>query len=181
MDGSRSKNRNIYLIGYRCTGKSVVGRTLAEALDRPFMDTDDELVRTHGMTIQHIVQAQGWEGFREKERHVLARISRLHGRVIATGGGIVLSSDNIDRIRQTGKAVWLRATPETIRQRLQADTKTEQLRPSLTSKGVADEVEEILKYREPLYTKTAHCTIDTDGLDVQTICRRIMEAIPDAV
>jgi len=176
----RSKS-NIYLIGYRCTGKSVVGRALAEALDRPFIDADDELVRTHGMTIQHIVRAQGWEGFRKKEIQVLDRISDLTGHVIATGGGVVLSDDNVARMKQSGTVVWLRATTDTIRQRLQADIKAEQLRPSLTSKGAEEEVEEVLKYREPLYTKAAHCTIDTDGVDVKTICRRILETISDAV
>ena len=177
MDGSRSQNRNIYLIGYRCTGKSVVGRALAEALDRPFIDADDEMVRTHGMTIQHIVRAQGWEGFREKETQVLDRISHLQGHVIATGGGVVLSPENVSSMKRSGTVVWLRAVPETIRQRLQADTHTDQLRPSLTSKGVEDEVEEVLNYREPFYSDAAHCTVDTDGMDVDAICRRILETI----
>ena len=181
MDGSRSQNRNIYLIGYRCTGKSVVGRALADALGRPFIDADDEMVRTHGMTIQHIVRAQGWEGFRKKEAHVLERISSLQGHVIATGGGVVLSPDNVSRMKQSGTVVWLRATPETIRQRLDGDTKTEQLRPSLTSKGVEDEVEEVLKHREPLYADAAHYAIDTDDNDVETICRGLIELMPAAV
>ncbi|CAB5152524.1 Shikimate kinase I (EC [Olavius algarvensis associated proteobacterium Delta 3] len=174
--GGRS---NIYLVGYRCTGKSVVGRALAEDLGRPFIDADDELVRTHGMTVQHIVRAQGWAGFREKEKRVLDRISQLRRHVIATGGGAVLSPDNIARMRQSGTVVWLRATPDTIRQRLLADTHTGQLRPSLTSKGVDDEIEEVLKNREPLYQMAAHYSVETDGVDVASICRQVLEMIPE--
>lgn len=171
---------NIYLIGYRCTGKSLVGRALAEALGLPFIDADDELVQTHGMTIQHIVRAQGWDGFREKEKRVLDRISQLHGHIVATGGGVILSPDNILTMRQSGTVVWLRATPATIRQRLTTDSRTQQLRPSLTSKGVDAEVEEVLKHREPLYTRAAHVTLDTDTCSVETVCLQILAMIPDA-
>ena len=171
------RKSNIYLIGYRCTGKSVVGRALAETLGRPFLDADDELVRAHGMTIQHIVRAQGWDGFREKESRVLERIRRLDGHVVATGGGVILSPDNVEKMRHSGVVVWLRATPATIRQRLETDVRTDPLRPSLTSKGVVDEVEDVLKKREPLYRMAAHHTLDTDESSVDAISKKILAMV----
>ncbi len=168
---------NIYLIGYRCTGKTTVGRWVAERLGWDFFDSDEELVGTHGMTIRHIVAAQGWEGFREKERRIIKRICGLDRCVIATGGGVVLDPENVRAMKATGTVFWLRATPETIRKRMRNDEASGPLRPSLTSTGADQEVEEVLARREPLYRGAAEFQVETDGLGPESIGQQIAESM----
>ena len=165
---------NIYLIGYRCTGKTTVGRWLADRLGWRFVDSDEEIVRTHGMTIQHVVRAQGWDAFREKEREALARIGRLDRHVVATGGGAVLDPENVRSMKSTGSVFWLKATPETIRHRMRKDEATGTLRPSLTSRGPGDEVEEVLAKRTAVYRNSADIEVDTDGRTPEAVGREIL-------
>ena len=86
---------NLFLIGYRCTGKSTVGKLLAEKLSRSFVDTDSLLVAQQQMSIKEIVGAHGWEGFRQMEYLILKNICTLDGQVVATGGGSILNDDNV--------------------------------------------------------------------------------------
>ncbi len=168
---------NIYLVGYRCTGKTTVGRWLARHLNWAFVDSDEEVVRAHGMTILHIVRAQGWEGFREKEKNAFLRIARLDRHVVATGGGAVLDPENVRRMKGSGKIFWLKASPGTIRRRMALDEATGPLRPSLTSKGADQEVEAVLAGRTPLYRQAADSAIDTDGLNPEEIGKKILSTL----
>jgi len=168
---------NLYLVGYRCAGKTTVGRWLADRLGWSFVDSDEEIVRAHGMTILHIVRAQGWEGFRLKEKDALSRIARLDRHVVATGGGAVLDPENVRQMKDTGTVVWLKADPETIRRRLDADGAAGPLRPSLTSTGTEQEVEAVLAERTPLYREAADLEVETDGLAPEDIGRRILETM----
>ena len=86
---------NIFLIGYRCTGKTTVGRSLAKSLGRPFFDADKELVKEQRLNISEIVSQKGWDAFREMESMVIKRICDLDNYVVATGGGVVLNDENI--------------------------------------------------------------------------------------
>jgi shikimate kinase len=165
---------NLYLIGYRCTGKTTVGRWLADRLGWGFVDSDEEIVRTHGMTIQHVVRAQGWAAFRKKERQALARIVRLDRRVVATGGGVVLDPENVRSMKNTGTVFWLKATSEAIRRRMSEDGATRTLRPSLTSRGTDDEVESVLAERTPLYRAAADVGVDTDGRSPEEVGQEIV-------
>jgi shikimate kinase len=105
---------NLYLVGYRCTGKTSVGRLLAEALVWTFVDMDHELVAEAGIPIEDIVDSQGWEYFREREGQLLERLSLATKQVISTGGGVVTVPENIAMMRGSGKVVWLHASPATI-------------------------------------------------------------------
>ena len=168
---------NIYLIGYRCTGKTTVGRWVAEQRGWPFVDSDEQIVHAHGMTIQHIVAAQGWEGFRDKEKQAMERICAMDRCVVGTGGGVVIDPDNVFRMQNTGVVFWLKASPETIRQRMKKDQTSGPLRPSLTSTGTDREVEEVLAQREPLYRRAAEFEIETDGTIPDAVGERIIELI----
>ena len=167
---------NIYLIGYRCTGKTTLVRRRAKRLGCLFLDSDEQIVRTHGMTIQHIVAAQGWEGFRDKEKRVMERICAKDRCVVGTGGGVVIDPDNVSRIQNTGFVFWLKASPETIRKRMKKDHGGP-IRPSLTSTGTDREVAEVLAQREPLYRRAAEYEIETDGLSPEAVGERIVEHI----
>jgi shikimate kinase len=164
---------NIYLIGYRCTGKSTVGEQLARQLSYPFLDLDQELVRSQGKTICQIVYETGWPGFRQAEANLVQKVSRTDGSVIATGGGAVLDPENVKVMRGSGQLIWLRATIDTIRRRMQHDDQTEASRPSLTSQSALDEIETTLAEREPVYRAAMHMSIDTDNASVDKICDQI--------
>ncbi|MBW1697392.1 MAG: shikimate kinase [Deltaproteobacteria bacterium] len=157
-------NRNIYLIGYRCTGKTTIGKALSGKLGWEFMDSDVELVRTAGRSIKDIVESDGWDVFRRIERRVIKSICKLDSRVVATGGGVVLNDDNVSNMRETGKLIWLKASADTIKTRLMNDQSSAAYRPSLTHRGLLEEVEEILRCREPLYEKAADFSIITDHM-----------------
>ena len=106
---------NLFLIGYRCTGKSSVGRSLSTRLGRPFVDTDSLLVSERGMSIKQIVDTYGWEVFRQIEHATVKLVCSMDRRVVATGGGVVLNADDVTLMQKGGRIVWLRATPETIK------------------------------------------------------------------
>jgi len=161
---------NIYLIGYRCTGKTTVGKILAQTLRWPVLDSDIELVHEQGIPISEFVESKGWEAFRSIEKNVIQKLSVLDRHVIATGGGAVLDHENVMAMKKSGKLVWLRAKSETIHRRMTLDSKTEESRPALTDKGVFQEIKETLNIRNSIYRKAMDIAIDTDQLKPEDIC-----------
>ncbi|MDF1593438.1 MAG: shikimate kinase [Desulfobacterales bacterium] len=166
---------NIFLIGYRCTGKTSVGYALSKKLRLTFVDADRRLVEKEGKTIAEMVAGQGWDYFRLREKEVLKSICVLDGQVVATGGGVVLDPENVAAMKRCGRLVWLQAAPETIRRRLLMDDRTTEQRPALTSRGAADEIESTLKERAPYYQAAMDFSIDTDGQSVGDICEIIVK------
>ena len=81
---------NVFLIGYRCCGKTSVGQALAKRLERRFVDADAELVKQQSAGISEIVSSQGWDAFRQMERKVINQLCATDDCVVATGGGVVL-------------------------------------------------------------------------------------------
>lgn len=165
---------NIYLIGFRCTGKTTAGKIIADKLHMEFIDADDEIVKQQGMPISDIVAKHGWEYFREKESGIIKEISSKDGQVVATGGGVILNMDNVVHMKKNGIIIWLRAKPETVKNRILQDEKTRQSRPSLTSKGLIDEIEETIETRKPYYQKAMKFYIDTDDVDIEEVADRII-------
>ena len=141
---------NIILIGMPGCGKSTVGRLLAEALDRPFVDADDEIVKTAGLTIPEIFAQSGKEGFRKIETQVLSDLGKQSGLVIATGGGCVTQPRNKPLLHQNGTCVWLTRDLD----RLPTDG-----RP-LSQKG---RLEDMYRVRKPLYGGFADMTVSNNG------------------
>jgi len=165
---------NLVLIGYRCVGKTVVGRRLAERLQRRFVDTDDLLEERLGIPINDIVKSHGWEKFRAMEKKIIEEISDRDQLVIAPGGGAVLEPDNVAALRRKGLMIWLKADQETILRRMERDSRTLARRPTLTGKGVLEELEEVMACRQPIYQKAAEVELDTSNLDVETVAERIL-------
>jgi shikimate kinase len=163
------------LIGYRGTGKSTVGRILAERLDRTFVDADLEIASQAGCSIPAIFAAWGEPGFRDREERVLAEITRSHpAAILATGGGAVLREANRRRIAGFGFVVWLRAHPAELSRRLQADRRGLADRPALTLAGTLAEIDQVLEARSPLYRGLADLTIETDGKSPHEIADSIL-------
>jgi shikimate kinase len=166
---------NLFLIGYRCTGKSSVGRSLAATIGRPFIDTDSLVVSENGMSIRNIVDSRGWEAFRRLEHTALQQVCTMGRRVVATGGGIVLDADNVKLMKKRGRIIWLRASPETIKARMLQDQATETHRPALTSTDSICEIEETLAERSPLYQHAMDFSVDTDNVSLDAISDFIIE------
>ncbi len=168
---------NIYLIGYRCTGKSSVGKLLASELNMKFTDTDVELVNRARRSISEIVETSGWDEFRRIEKNIIREFSAFEKQVVATGGGAVLDGENVKYMKETGIVVWLRATPPVIRERLKNDPGTKEFRPALTGIGTIGEIDEILLTRNHFYEEAMDFYIDTDYLDINDLCRDIIKLI----
>lgn len=154
------EKRKIILSGYRATGKSTVGRLLAERLDLVFIDMDEVLVARYG-EISDLVKERGWDFFRAREKELLAELVDRREAVISTGGGAVLHQDVWRELKETGLVVWLSADLETICQRLDADAVSDSQRPSLTGADIKTEAAKVLAEREPLYRQGAHLEIDS--------------------
>ncbi len=173
----RRIDMNIYLIGYRCTGKTTLGRALAERLSRPFVDMDDALTAAEGRSITEIVQAHGWDHFRELEKTLLQRLACRQDLVVGTGGGIILAEENRRILRDSGKVVWLRCRPETIERLMTADPRSREMRPSLTAGGLREEIATTLAAREPLYRETMDIALETDDFDINRLCSAMISAL----
>ncbi len=157
---------NIVLIGYRGTGKSSVGKLLAERSGRTLVSTDAEVVRRAGRSIPEIVAQHGWDHFRDLETDVCRDLAGKTDLIIDTGGGAILRKDNVDRLKAGGVLVWLTAEVPTISRRIGGDTQ----RPSLTgAKSFVEEIEEVLRARTPIYRAAADHVIETDGKTVEEI------------
>ncbi len=157
---------NIVLIGYRGTGKSSVGKLLAERSGRMLVSTDAEIVRRAGQSVPEIVKQHGWDHFRNLESDVCRDLAGRDQLIIDTGGGAVLRPENVDRLKAGGILFWLTAEVPTISRRIGGDTQ----RPSLTgAKSFVEEIEEVLRERTPVYAAAADHVIATDGKTVDEI------------
>ena len=177
MNAEPNNPFNVFLIGYRCTGKSSVGKALSARLQWPFVDTDSLLVSERKMSIKEIVDTYGWKTFRQMEHAVVKRICRLNRRVVATGGGIVLDEANVDLMQASGRLVWLTANPETIKSRMLQDKDSGDYRPALTEKGSLAEIEKKLIERDPYYKQAMDFFVETDGRQVSEICGTIVRQL----
>lgn len=172
------KFMKIFLIGYRCTGKTTIGKMLANRLGFDFMDTDRFIEQETDSTIKEIVEKQGWEKFRQLEKQTLFHTKNKKKIVISTGGGIILDAENQDFIKKSGVVVWLDADIKTILHRLNNDNKTCLSRPSLTHKNLIKETEELFNSRKPLYELTAHIKVNTSSLTPEEIVHIIYRRLP---
>lgn len=146
------QEKNIYLLGLRGSGKSTVGQALAQELGCAFVDTDQVVVESCKQSIEAMVADQGWEFFREQEKKALAQVAILPGKVIATGGGMILDAENRALMGQTGVCFYLAADVALLVERVQKDTQVQ--RPALTNMTLHEEMVSLLVEREPLYMAT---------------------------
>jgi shikimate kinase len=165
---------NLVLIGYRCTGKTTIGRLLAQRLGWPLVDTDTRIQERAGQSIKEIVAAGGWPEFRRLERQVIAEVACGDEQVVSAGGGAVLDAANRTALRAGGKVVLLRASPEAIWERMKADPKTAAERPNLTDAGGIAEVRKVLAERRQVYRAACHFEVRTDQVGPEEAVERIL-------
>lgn len=169
-----SSRRGLVLIGYRGTGKSTVGRLVADRLGRPFVDADRVLEARAGRSIAAIFADQGEAAFRDLEAAILADLTaRGDGAILATGGGAILRDSNRAALRRFGVVVWLTADPEILAARLDRDRDA---RPALTAAGTLDEIAAVLRDRTPLYRAVADVEVATTGRDPSAVADAVLDA-----
>ncbi|MBI1194248.1 MAG: shikimate kinase AroK [Gammaproteobacteria bacterium] len=172
MDG----DKNIILVGLMGAGKTTIGKRLASTLGMEFVDSDHEIERRTGADIPWIFDIEGEEGFRRRERDVIADICQRPGVVLATGGGAVLDETNRRNLRDSGTVIYLCASVDQIYRRISRSTH----RPLLRCEDPKQRLRDLLRVRDPLYREVAHHVIITDQHSVQHMVRQIMRQIrPD--
>ncbi len=164
---------NLYLIGMMGSGKSTVGRPLAEALGYRFLDADTSLEQVAGKPIPELFASEGEAGFRTLEAAVLNQIAAWHSLVVATGGGVVTRPENWGQLHQ-GVVIWLDAPDALLLERLGADPTP---RPLLACPNPAARLAELLQERRPLYAQ-ADLHILQDGRPPEDVALQVIEALP---
>ncbi len=163
---------NIVLIGYRGTGKSIVGKLVSERLRMKCISMDSRIVEKAGMSIPDIVENHGWTTFRDMESEVTRELTELDDIIIDTGGGVIERPENIDVLQGNSCIIWLKASVSAIVSRIQEGTE----RPSLTGeKSFTEEVAEVLERRTSKYRSAAQYEIDTDQLTPEQVADRIIQ------
>jgi len=157
------------LIGYRASGKSTIGRLLADHLWQKFVDTDEMIVSTAGKSIADIFAQDGEAKFRELETAAIKEAAKLSDHVIALGGGAPLKEENRQIIKSAGhRVVYLRCEPDELAKRINADPQTAAMRPHLTALGGGEaEIRKVLTEREPIYRQFADAELEVTYLTPQ--------------
>jgi len=147
----------IFLIGLMGSGKSTIGRLLAEKMGKNFFDVDDEIVLRNGVDIKTIFEIEGESGFRDREQSVIEDLVTKEDTVLATGGGSILRLANRLAFAENGLIVYLEASPKTLYTRTKKDNK----RPLLQHKNPQFVLQTLYHKRHPIYSGLADKTIYT--------------------
>ena len=166
-------SRHVVLVGMMGSGKSTVGSRLAIRLDRPFVDSDDQVERRTGRTVRQIFEQDGEDAFRQHEAEALAEaLASEEPAVIAAAGGTVLDEKNRRRMREGGVVVWLRADPATLADRAQRGDHRPLLRDD--PEGVIRTLDE---ERHDLYADAAHHVVDVGARTPDEVVDAVLEAV----
>jgi len=168
---------NIVLFGFMGTGKTCVGRAVAERLGMTYVDLDDLIEAREGATISAIFAEKGEAYFRRVEAEVAAEAAKLERHVIATGGGVVLNEHNVRALEATGVGICLNAAAEAIYARVKDETH----RPLLAAGDPAGDpagnplakIRALLAYRAPFYARVSH-QIETTGKPPEAIADEVV-------
>jgi len=162
--------KNIVLVGFMGTGKTVVGKLLAVRLKRQRLCLDDMIEWKMGKSIVEIFQQDGEAFFRKVEKYIVKTVSRDKNAVIDAGGGVVLDEDNVKRLKENGVIICLSARPEVIYER----TKGQIHRPLLNSQDPISAIRALLNKRQAFYG-CADYNIDTSEITPDETAERILE------
>jgi len=164
--------KNIYLVGFMGTGKTVVGEILAKKLGKEFVEMDVVIEAKEGSKIADIFTKQGEAYFRSLEKTLLGSLSKKEGLVISCGGGLICDQENLKLLKETGVVFALRASVSTIYQRTREHTH----RPILNVDDPQEKIKQLLDQRDPYYAQAQH-SIDTDNLSPEEIADKIITTL----
>jgi len=169
---------NIILIGYRGSGKTTIGKLLADQLWKTFVDVDDETCKR----FDHLSIAQIWEQFgepkwREAEVEVTRELCGKTDHIIGLGGGTLMEAGAREAVENADATrIYLKCQPEELYRRISADTGSADTRPSLTAQGGGvEEIKAVLELREPVYQAVADSVFDVTHTDVKSALRHLIK------
>jgi shikimate kinase len=165
---------NVALIGFMGSGKTSVGKILADLSGKKLVEVDSIIALTAGKSIPQIFLEDGEIVFREREIEAIKKIVSGRNQIIDCGGGVVLNKINIDRLRKNAVVVWLKAPADIIAGRTRSDRNE---RPLLKGNITVPKIQELLRSRELLYEMAADIQIDSSELDARTVAERIIEKL----
>ncbi|MEN2998452.1 MAG: shikimate kinase [Brevinematia bacterium] len=165
--------RQVFLVGYRATGKSTIGKELASAINWKFVDLDKEIEMLSSKSIRKIFEEDGEDKFRELETEALRCFSKEDKVVISTGGGVVIKEEN-RRIMENGFVVLIESSMETIIKRMKADSS----RPPLTTLTLEEEVKKTISERKPFYEKVYHIKVINENISIESLVQLIKNSLP---
>ena len=164
--------RTVALVGLMGVGKSTVGRKLAEQLGAPFVDSDEEIEKAAGLSVQEIFDRLGEPEFRRGERRVIERLVNGPPIVLATGGGAYMDPETRALLKEKATTVWLRADLDTIWKRVsRRDT-----RPLLKKDNPKQVLAELSAARAPVYAE-ADIVVDSGDGPSTIAVKAIREAL----
>src|SRR5882724_1185338 len=168
-----SRGKSIVLIGMMGAGKSSVGRCLQLRTRLTLLDTDEIVASTFGMSIPEIFVKHGEDKFRKSEAEALRSLEATEQAIIVTGGGIVMSEENIDLLKRLGVVVWLDGDEKTLFERASRSDN----RPLLQSENPRKAFAQILRARRPLYANIAHLRLDTSVFTDEEVAVTILSKL----
>ena len=155
-------------------GKSVVGKRLADVTGKTFVEVDYLIEEKSGKPVNRIFKEEGEVNFREYEIAVIKQISNEKNLVVACGGGVVLNKINIDRLKQESVIIWLTASIRSILVRLENPG---DIRPLVTEINRENEVQSLLRFRQPFYERAADLKVNTTGLTLEQVVENILKKL----
>lgn len=167
------KTGNIFLIGLMGCGKTTIGRHLSRQTGKQFYDSDHEIEAYTGVTIAHIFDIEGEQGFRAREHDMILQLTQRKNIVLATGGGAVLNPDNRHALKNNGTVIYLRAQIEDLLKRTQFDRN----RPLLQTENPRQTLENLLTIRDPIYRELADLIIDTSHQHCTQLVQKIINKL----
>ncbi|MGO9545883.1 MAG: shikimate kinase [Rhodomicrobium sp.] len=156
--------RSVVLVGMMGSGKSSIGRRLANVLELPFNDADTAIEQAAGMTVEEIFRNHGEPEFREGEERVIKRLLQAGPQVLATGGGAVISGKTRAAIAHSGISIWLRAPVELLLHRVSRRDN----RPLLKTPDPRAVLTRLLEERAPYYAE-AHLVLESRDAPHETV------------
>ena len=163
--------KNIVLVGPMGSGKTTVGRRLAHELNQDFFDTDHEIIDKTGVTVDHIFDIEGEEGFRERESKILENLCQMSNIILATGGGVVILPKNRKILRNAGLIVYLSSSVDQLLRRT-AKSKTRPLLEKSTDRKKT--ITELVEARDVYYREVASIVVETTGKKLHEVINIII-------
>ncbi len=174
--GAMQRGEAIILIGFMGSGKSSVGRSLAQKTKWPRYDTDEMIEAAAGLSIAEIFSERGEEYFRGMETDVLKRLA-TQSAIVVTGGGVVLRNENLLMLRRLGTIVYLKSDEEIMFERVSQSEN----RPLLRTENPRASFHELLRIRTPIYDSVADIVVDTSALSPTEIADQILMKIDERI
>jgi len=164
--------RPLVLVGMMGSGKTTVGRRLAARLGRHFVDSDDEVEKAAGMSIEDIFATRGESDFRAGEVRVIARLLKEAGLVLATGGGAFMNAETRTLIKESSVSVWLKADTDVLFSRVQRRAN----RPLLRTANPRQTLQDLIDKRYPTYAE-ADVTVVTRDVPQEEVAGEVIDAL----